>query len=99
MTNSPPASVPIADVVRLADIGVDAPASLLARYGLQLERVAAGTPIPGSYWGDEEAGIIGHTVYARDDTPIHSLLHEACHLLVLPAERRTAVHTNATDSI
>jgi hypothetical protein len=88
-----------APVLRLADIGDAAPAALLARHGLALQRVADGEPIPGSYWGDEEAGIIGSTVYARADTPVHSLLHEACHLIVLPPERRAAVHTDATDSI
>ena len=87
------------DVLRLADIGFEAPTALLARHGLALHRVPADAPIPGSYWGDEEAGIIGTTVYARDDTPVHSLLHEACHLLVLPAERRSKVHTDATDSV
>ncbi|MCX7513592.1 hypothetical protein [Frateuria sp. STR12] len=86
-------------VLRLADIGFQAPAALLAGHGLSLKRVAAGEAIPGSYWGDEEAGIIGTTVYARDDTPVHSLLHEACHLLVLPVERRPQVHTDATDSV
>ncbi|MBA2079111.1 hypothetical protein [Rhodanobacter sp. PCA2] len=86
-------------VLRLADIDTATVESLLARYGLALHRVADGTPIPGSYWGDEEAGIIGHDVYARGDTPVHSLLHEACHLIVLPPERRAAVHTDATDSI
>ena len=86
-------------VLTLADIGFDAPAALLARYGLALVRVADGEAIPGSYWGDSEAGIIGSTVHARGDTPVHSLLHEAGHLIVLPAERRAAVHTDATDSI
>ena len=38
-------------------------------------------------------------MHARADTPLHSLLHEAAHLIVLPAERRAAVHTDATDSI
>ncbi len=86
-------------VLRLRDIGFEAPAALLARYGLALQRVADGEPIPGSYWGDSEAGLIGSTVYARADTPVHSLLHEACHLIVLPPERRAAVHTDATDSV
>lgn len=86
-------------VLRLADIGYEAPTALLARHGLRLRRVEAGEPIPGSYWGEEEAGIIGTTVHARDDTPVHSLLHETCHLLVLPPERRPAVHTDATDSV
>jgi hypothetical protein len=86
-------------VLTLADIAFADAASLLARYGLVLERVADDTPIPGSYWGAPEAGLIGNTVFARNDTPVHSLLHEAAHLIVLPAERRDAVHTDATDSI
>ena len=86
-------------MLTLADIGFEAPAALLARYGLTLHRVGDGESIPGSYWGECEAGIIGTRVYARDDTPVHSLLHEACHLIVLPAERRGQVHTDATDSI
>ncbi|KZC22789.1 hypothetical protein RHOFW104T7_16685 [Rhodanobacter thiooxydans] len=90
---------PASSVLRLGQIGFDAPASLLDRFGLKLQRVAPGEPIPGSFWGDEEAGIIGSTVYARDDTPVHSLLHEASHLIVLPPERRPDVHTDATDSI
>lgn len=88
-----------AGVLYLADIGFDAPAALLARFGLTLHRVPDGAPIPGSYWGAPEAGIIGADVHARGDTPVHSLLHEAGHLIVLPAERRTAVHTDATDSV
>lgn len=86
-------------VLRLADIGFEAPAALLARHGLDLQPVADGAPIPGSYWGEPEAGVIGATVHARADTPVHSLLHEACHLIVLPPERRAAVHTDATDSV
>jgi hypothetical protein len=86
-------------VLRLAQLGFDEPAALLARHGLTLQRVDDGAPIPGISWGDEEAGIIGTTVYARADTPLHSLLHEACHLIVMPPDRRLDVHTNATDSI
>lgn len=83
----------------LADIGFEAPTALLARYGLTLVRVADGDAIPGSYWGEREAGLIGTTVHVRTDTPVHSLLHEACHLIVMPPERRAAVHTDATDSV
>ena len=61
--------------------------------------VPDGEPIHGSYWGECEAGIVGSTVYARADTPVHPLLHEAGHLIVLPPERRATVHTDATDSI
>jgi hypothetical protein len=86
-------------MLTLADIDFDAAAALLGRYGLALARVPDGEAIPGSYWGDCEAGLIGATVHARGDTPVHSLLHEAAHLIVLPPERRAQVHTDATDSI
>ena len=88
-----------ADVLRLADIGLQAPARLLEEFGLVLAAVPDGEPIPGSYWGECEAGLVGTTVYARADTPVHSLLHEACHLIVMPPERRARVHTDATDSV
>ena len=87
-------------MISVRDIDLEQARQLLARYGLQLESVAEGQAIPGSYWGDAEAGLIGIRVYARADTPVHSMLHEACHLIVLPDdEARAAVHTNATDSV
>ena len=85
-------------VLRVADLSFAVLESLLREHGLALERVPDDAPIPGSFWGDPEAGLIGSTVYARADTPVHSLLHEACHLIVLSPERRAQVHTNATDS-
>lgn len=90
---------PDRDVLRLRDVAFADAAALLARHGLELVAVPDGEPIPGSYWGEPEAGIIGPTVYVRGDTPVHSMLHEACHLIVLPPERRERVHTDATDSI
>jgi hypothetical protein len=70
-------------------------AALLARYGLTSQRVADGVPIPGSFWGDSEAGLIGCTLYVRDDTPLHSALHEACHYLCMDNARRALLHTDA----
>ncbi|MFY2765218.1 hypothetical protein [Arenimonas sp. MALMAid1274] len=100
MDASPRSPAPAAaDVLRLDALGFAPAAALLARHGLSLQRVADGERIPGSYWGDCEAGLIGCTVYARADTPVHSLLHEACHLIVMPPERRARVHTDATDSV
>ncbi len=87
------------DVLRLVDSDRDAVADLLRLHGLALIVVDDGTAIPGSYWGDCEAGLIGINVYTRADTPIHSILHEAAHLLVMPTERQALVHTDATDSI
>jgi len=86
------------DVLRMSDIGWTSASDLLARHGLALVRVDDHAPIPGSYWGEPEAGVIGHSVYARGDTPAHSLLHEACHLIVAPAGRRAQIHTDASDS-
>jgi len=86
-------------MLTLADINASDVVALLARHDLQLQLVPDGEAIPGSYWGECEAGLIGSTVYARRDTPVHSLLHEAAHLIVLPPERRAQVHTDATDSV
>jgi hypothetical protein len=85
-------------VLTLADIVFTDAQRLLARHGLVLKQVDADAPIPGSYWGESEAGVIANTVYVRADTPVHSLLHEACHLIVAPPERRVAIHTDASDS-
>lgn len=68
---------------------------LLSRYGLKLERVVDDTPIPGSYWGESEAGLVGEVIYARADTPVHSVMHEACHVVCMDATRRAALHTDA----
>jgi hypothetical protein len=87
------------DVLLLGAIDVEAARTLLARFGLVLELLPDGADIPGSYWGAPEAGLVGATVYARPDTPVHSLLHEAAHLIVLAPERRAQVHTDATDSV
>ena len=84
-------------MLTLADIGFGDAAQLLAGHGLRLVALPADADIPGSYWGESEAGIVGGTVHARGDTPVHSLLHEAAHLLVMPAERRAGVHTDASD--
>jgi len=86
-------------VLLLRDIAIADVATLLARYDLHLQLAEDDAPIPGSYWGEPEAGIVGSTVHARADTPVHSLLHEAAHLVVLDPGRRALVHTDATDSI
>jgi hypothetical protein len=83
----------------MSDIGFDSPRELLARYRLELIQVINDDIIPGSFWGECEAGVIGSAVYARHDTPVHSLLHEAGHLIVLPEEQRQHIHTDASDSV
>lgn len=85
-------------VLRLRDIDAQPLAALLQRFGLTLTRVPAETPIPGSFWGDDEAGLIGSALFARSDTPLHSILHEACHWITCTPQRRAALHTDAADS-
>ncbi len=77
------------------DLPESALSRLLARHGMQLSHVATGEPIPGSHWGDPEAGLIGNQLYARDDTPLHSALHETCHYICMDSQRRAALHTDA----
>lgn len=68
---------------------------LLGRFGLTVRWCADGAPIPGTYWGEPEAGLIGDTLYLRRDTPVHSALHEGGHFVCMDAARRAALHTDA----
>ena len=68
---------------------------LLRYMGLEFERVGSEDDIPGSYWGADEAGLVGKRLYARGDTPVHSILHEACHFVCMDDERRANLDTNA----
>ena len=68
---------------------------LLARYGMTIRRQPGGEAIPGSYWGESEAGLIGNTLLLRDDTPLHSILHEACHYICMDDGRRDGLETDA----
>lgn len=87
--------MPEADVLRCADLPAGAGAALLARMGLVLVVLDGAADIPGSHWGAPEAGLVGTRVYARPDTPVHSLLHEAAHAVCMDASRRAALHTDA----
>jgi hypothetical protein len=68
---------------------------LLDRYGLALHLVAPDEIIPGSYWGEREAGLIGAKIFARLDTPLHSVLHESAHFICMTPERRAGLDTDA----
>lgn len=70
-------------------------AALLGRSGLALAWLAEADAIPGSYWGEPEAGLVGRRLYIRPDTPVHSALHEACHWLCMDESRRAGLHTDA----
>ena len=85
-------------VLTVADIDSTALQDLLGRFGLCIAWVPARDTIPGSYWGEREAGLIGDTLHLRPDTPVHSALHEACHWLCMDPGRRAALHTDAGGS-
>ncbi len=70
-------------------------ALLLNRFGLHLTLTAPGELIPGSYWGESEAGLRGERLYARLDTPLHSVLHEASHFVCMSPERRAGLDRDA----
>jgi hypothetical protein len=92
---TPPSIAPPPAVLCVCDVDNNGLWQLLARYDLQPHEVAAGTVIPGSYWGDSEAGLIGKRLYFRGDTPLQSVLHEAAHYVCMDATRRSALHTDA----
>jgi len=82
-------------VLPLAALPRGGVAELLAAYGVRLVEVAAEAPIPGSYWGESEAGLVGDAIYVRADTPAHSFLHELCHYVCMDGGRRAALTTDA----
>jgi hypothetical protein len=82
-------------VLHLADVDRTAVTRLLAHYQLDLRLVAPNDAIPASYWGDSEAGLAGSTLYARLDTPLHSILHEAAHYICMSPERRAGLDRDA----
>ena len=83
------------DVLRVGSIPHASVVELAARYGLQLVLCASTGDLPGSYWGDSEAGLRGHQLYVRADTPLHSLLHELSHFVCMAPERRVALDRDA----
>lgn len=82
-------------VVLLAHVSRIDVATLLSRYGLTLELVASGVKVPGSYWGEPEAGLKDDRLFVRLDTPVHSVLHEAAHFACMSPERRAGLDTDA----
>lgn len=95
VTETAPGTSDEDSVLRCADLPWPSLHGLVARFGLELERVMDGAPIPGSYWDPPEAGLHRRTVHARGDTPIHSLLHELCHAVCMTEARRAALDTEA----
>jgi hypothetical protein len=79
----------------VADLSSSEVTALVEQYGMRLVHVDTRAPIPGSYWGDTEAGLVGDRLYARADTPAHSLLHELAHFVCMDGARRARLSTDA----
>jgi len=77
------------------DINPEHLQSMLARYRLVVKNVSPNESIPGSFWQAPEAGLIGNVLYVREDTPVHSALHEACHYICMDHRRRAILDTDA----
>ena len=82
-------------MMTVAEIGVDLLTRLFAGSGLAVVLVGVGETIPGSYWGESEAGLIRHRLFVRLDTPLHSALHEAAHYLCMDPARREVLDRDA----
>lgn len=82
-------------VLRVGDLCASDINRFLARFGLAAEWTPPDVPITASFWGESEAGIAGKIVYVRADTPVHSMLHEVCHVICMPASRRAHLHRDA----
>lgn len=68
---------------------------IFARYGLTLCWSGPDVEIPGSYWGECEAGLVQASLYVRADTPLHSLLHELAHYVCMTGARRAGLDRDA----
>lgn len=82
-------------MLTVADLPTQALQDLLSTYSILIKSVPNNEAIPGSFWGDSEAGLIKNTLYVRPETPVHSALHEACHYICLDSARRAALDTDA----
>jgi len=82
-------------VLSVSDFPFKSLQQLFQQYQLQLVLKSFNEDIPGSYWGESEAGLITDKLYIRPDTPIHSLFHEACHFICMDDQRRKTLNTDA----
>lgn len=83
------------DVINCDDFLYSQLKQLLNSYGLNIIRIQADEAIPGSFFGEREAGLVGNKLYVRFDTPVHSVLHEAGHFICMDPARRQHLHTDA----
>jgi hypothetical protein len=83
------------DVVRVGAQASGSVRALVESFGATLEHLPPGEKLPGSYWGESEAGLRGKALYVRADTPLHSLLHELAHYVCMTSARRAGLDRDA----
>ena len=83
------------NVITCAELPEMALQQLLTPYDLEVIEIPDTETLPGSFWGDPEAGLIANRLYVRPSTPVQSALHEACHYICMDSERRRQLHTDA----
>ncbi len=83
------------EVLRCDALPENALQKLLAPYDIEVVSFNEDATLPGSFWGDPEAGLIANRLYVRPVTPVQSALHEACHYICMDAARRRNLHTDA----
>lgn len=69
--------------------------SLLAPYQIEVKTINDDDDLPGSFWGDPEAGLIENQLFIKPSTPLQSALHEACHYICMDEQRREKLNTDA----
>ena len=83
------------DVLRVGTVAHASVVDLTSRFGVELRQLASGETLPGSYWGESEAGLRANILYVRADTPLHSLLHELSHYVCMSPARRAGLDRDA----
>ncbi len=87
-----------AGVLLLRDIDTAPLQAWFLGHGLRWHYHPDGAAIPGSFWGEPEAGLIADGLHVRDDTPVQSAAHEGCHWVCMTPERRASLHTDVGGS-
>ncbi len=85
-------------MVYYKDLSSESIKHLLGHYGIRLHCLQFDMDIPYSFWGEPEAGRLGENLYLRDDTPIHSILHESAHYVCMPEQQRHNAEVDAKGS-
>ena len=86
-------------MIEFQNLSTESLQAVLSQYGMTIRYINEVNEIPYSFWGSPEAGRLVDEVYVRADTPIHSVLHESCHYICMPADQRQYKTIDAKGSV